>query len=147
MTKKTWLLIVVAVVLATTYVVFFTDWFKPQTVQIFHTTRNVRMRGTRGAKGVEMPSLIFGLNRQLKLTEIKVVPLAAYQTNQNALPLWHLTSDSNSLPVKTFVYGQNIRGLKPAIAGNHAQPLVTNVTYRLLLTAGKIKGEHDFELK
>jgi len=144
MTKKNWLLIVIAVGLAVAYGVFFTDWFQPQTVRIFHTTRNLP---GRSAQRAGLPNLMFGLNRKIKLTEIRVVPLAAYQTNQNTLPLWHLVSDSNSVPLKTFTYGQLIRGLKPAIPGIRAQPLTNNVTYRLLVTAGKIKGEHDFELK
>jgi hypothetical protein len=144
MTKQNWLLIIVAVGLAAAYGVFFTGWFQPQTVTIFHTNRNLPGRlAQRGG----LPNLMFGLNRQCRLTEIKVVPLAACQTNQNALPLWHLVSDSNSVPVKFFFYGQFIRGLKPAIPGLRAQPLTNNVTYRLLVTAGKIKGEHDFELK
>jgi hypothetical protein len=37
--------------------------------------------------------------------------------------------------------------MRPAIKGVRPEPLETNVTYRLLVTAGKIKGEHDFELK
>jgi anti-sigma-K factor RskA len=144
MTKKTWILMAVAVVLVAAYAVFFTDWFQPQTVRIFHTSRNLR---PRRAQGAGMTSLIFGLNAQFKLTEIKVVPLAAYQTNQNTLPLWHLVSNSNSVPVKMFFYGQSIRGLKPAVPGTRPQPLTNNVAYRLLVSAGKIKGEHDFELK
>jgi hypothetical protein len=143
MSKNNWLLIFVAIVLAVAYAVFFTGWFQPQTVRIFHTNRNLQPRTEQGAGA---PNLLFGLNRQLKLTEIKVVPLAAYQTNQNTLPLWHLVSDSNSVPVKTFVYGQFIRGLKPSVSGSHAQPLAPNVTYRLFVVAGKIRGEHDFEL-
>ena len=144
MTKKNWLLVAVAVALAVVYVVFFTDWFKPATVQIFHTNRTPRGR-FRPADA--MPGLIFGLNRQLQLTDIKVVMLSTLQTNKNALPFWHLVSDSNSVPVKSFFYGQHIRGLKPAVAGVRPQPLETNVTYRLFVEAGKIKGEHDFELK
>jgi len=144
MTKKNWLLIAVAVALAAVYVVFFTAWFKPATVQIFHTNRTLRGRYHRAGA---MPGLIFGLNRQLHLTDIKVVMLSALQTNKNALPFWHLVSDSNSVPVKSFFYGQPIRGLKPAVAGVRPQPLETNVTYRLFVEAGKIKGEHDFELK
>jgi hypothetical protein len=144
MTKKNWLLIAVAVALAATYVVFFTDWFRPATVQIFHTNRAGRARYQPPGS---MPGLIFGLNQQLRLTDIKLVSLAAFQTNKNVLPLWHLVSDSNSVPVKSFFYGQPIRGLKPAIAGTRPQPLETNVTYRLFVEAGKIKGQHDFELK
>ena len=145
MTKKNWLLMAAAAVLAVVYVVYFTDWFKPKTIQIFHTSRNLRPRAMRG--GGALPNLVFGVGRQLTLTEIKVIPSAALQTNQSALPLWHLVSDSNSVPVKSFFYGQFIGGMKPAVKGARPQPLETNVSYHLVVTAGQFKGEHDFELK
>jgi len=133
-----------AIALAAVYLVWFTDWFKPQTVKIFHTSRDLRPRFQRRGG---MPSLIFGVSRQLRFTELKVVPLAGLATNKNVLPVWHLVSDSNSVPVKSFFYGQFIGGMRPAIKGVRAEPLETNVTYRLFVIAGKIKGEHDFELK
>lgn len=138
------MLIVAAVVLAGVYVVFFTDWFQPKTVQIFHTSRNLRPRLLRGGA---LPSLIFGINRQVSLTELRVVEAAVYATNQNAVPLWHLISDSNSVPVKQFHYGQFINGMHAAIKGARPQPLETNVTYCLLITGkGKITGQHDFDV-
>jgi hypothetical protein len=139
MTKKNWLLMVALVALAGVYVFYFTDWFKPKIIHISHTSRALRS-----------PALVpitFGLEPQCQLTEIKVVPLAAWQTNPNTLPLWHLVSSTNAAPVKMFFYGQRIRGLKPEVPGAHAEPLQTNVTYRLFLTAGKAKGQHDFEIK
>jgi hypothetical protein len=144
MTKKNILLVAVVVSLAAIYVAFFTDWFKPATVQIFHTTRSLRARAQNGG---QMPNLIFGLNRQLKLTKIKVVALADLQTNQNALPVWHVVAETNTVPLKSFFYGQSLRGLKPFVPGSRPQPLATNVTYRLFIEAGKVKGAHDFELK
>ena len=144
MTKKNWFLIGTAFVLLAVYAIFFTDWFQPKTVEIFHTMRNVRSHRARGAA---LPGLIFGLNQKLRLTDIKVVPLADYQSNPKVLPLWHMVSDSNSVPVKFFFYGQHIRGLKPAVSGSQARPLSTNVIYRLTVEAGKIKGVHQFELK
>ena len=147
MTIKNLLLIFFALALATVYAVWFTDWFQPATVQIFHTSRNLRMNFRHGQGNGALPSLIFGVNRQIRFTELKVVPLAALATNKNALPVWHLISDSNSVPVKSFFYGQFIGGMRPALKGVHAEPLDANVTYRLFLTAGKFKGEHDFELK
>jgi hypothetical protein len=83
----------------------------------------------------------------LKLNEITLVAVDAAGTNQSNLPLWHLVSSSNSVPVKSFFYGQNIRGLRPAVSGSRPQPLATNVTYRLIIQAGKVKGQHDFQLK
>lgn len=144
MTKKNWLLLAAAVVLAGVYVVYFTDWFQPKTVQIFHTSRNLRPRNLRGGT---LPMLIFGINQQLKLTEVKVVSVADVQTNQHPLPLWHLITDSNSVPVKNFHYGQQINGMRPAVKGARALPLATNVTYRLLINAGGTTGQHDFELQ
>ena len=46
-----------------------------------------------------------------------------------------------------FVYGQHIRGLKPEVPGANAEPLQPDVTYRLFVTAGTAKGQHDFEVK
>ncbi len=137
-------MLVFAAVLAVIYVIYFTDWFKPKTIQIFHTSRNLRQRQQRGGA---LPSLIFGVSRQVRITEIEVVPLARWETNKNVLPLWHLQSDSNSVPIKSFFYGQFIGGLHPAIKGTHPELPETNVVYRIFITAGKVKGEHDFELK
>jgi hypothetical protein len=144
MTKQNWLLIAVAAALSAAYVVYFTDWFQPKTVEVFHTSRTLRLRNGRGG-GV--PTLIFGINRQLKLTELKVVAVADLQTNQHPLPLWHLVTDSNSISLKQFHYGQTIGGMRPAVKGARPQPLATNVVYRLFINAGNITGTNDFELK
>ncbi len=145
MTKKNWFLIGTAIVLLLVYVCFFTRWFQPQTIKIFHTIRNLHPRVTRRSEG--MPNLIFGFNQRLKVTEIELFNLADFQTNSKTLPLWHLVSNSNSIPIKSFFYGQRIRGLKPFVPGARPQSLTTNVAYRLIVEAGKLKGEHDFELK
>jgi hypothetical protein len=144
MTKKNLLLLAFLAVLAVVYGVWFSDWFRPSTVGIYHTNRSHRTR--RMPDGV-MPSLIFALDRPLKLTELRVVPLDAWQTNHNVLPLWHLVASSNAVPIKTFFYGQFIRGLKPAVVSTRSQPLAPQVNYRLIVTAGKITGQHDFHLE
>ena len=146
MTKKNLVLVLFAIVLAAVYAIWFTDWFRPATVQIFHTNRNLHRHLRRGGDGA-LPGLIFGSSRQLRITELKVVSLAGLATNKNVVPLWHLVSDSNSVPMKAFSYGQPIGGMRPAMNGVRPEPLETNVTYRLIVSAGKIKGEHDFELK
>ena len=132
------------VVLFAVYAVYFTDWFKTKTIAVFHTYRNLH---PGMARGNAIPSLIFVLNHETSLNEINVVPFGAYQTNHYVLPLWHLTTDSNSLPVKLFFYGQNVRGMRLAAKGIRAEPLETNVPYLLMVRSGKIKGEHEFELK
>jgi hypothetical protein len=145
MTKNNWMLAILAVVLATVYVIYFTDWFRPKTVTLFHTYRDLGVRAAR-QQGA-LPALRFSSNRQLQYTEIKVVSCADMATNKNPFALWHLISETNSVPVKWFFYGQWIGGMHPAVKGTHPQVLETNVMYRLLITAGKITGQHDFELK
>ena len=143
MTKKNWLYLAVLLVLATAYVIFFTDWFKPQRVQIFHTVRELHFRRRSND---HTPTLLFGLSRQLKVTDIKVVSLADYEKNPNILPVWHLVSDSNSVPVHDFAYGQNIRGMKAAVRGSEPGELDTNLVYRIFVVAGKVTGQEDFSL-
>jgi hypothetical protein len=135
------MLVFFAICLAVVYAVWFSDWFRPKTLAIFHTSRNLRPNIRNGI------SLTFAVNHPARFTELKVVPLAAYETNKDVVPLWHLVSDSNSVPVKIFMYGQHIGGMRPAIEGVRAEPLETNVTYRMFVTAGKVKGQHDFEVK
>lgn len=147
MTTKNLLLIGVAVALGTVYAVWFSDWFKPKTVEIFHTWRQARPRNPVRVQAHPQPTLTFGINQKIRLDEITVVPVAALQTNDHPVPLWHLVSDSNSVPVKQFNYGQFIGGMKPAVKGVRPVQLQTNVAYRLLITGGKITGQHDFELK
>ena len=144
MNKKNFILIAVALALAGVYVVCFTDWFKPKTIHISHTVRPGRSGNRPGEAAA--PLLAFGLGGDYELTEIKVVPLAARQANPLAQPVWHLVSDSKSVPIKYFIYGQGIRGMKPEVPGVRPQPLQPNVAYRLFVTAGKARGRHDFEI-
>ncbi len=136
------------VVLAGVFVFYFTDWFKPKIIHITSASRVNRMRAARNSSGVpDTIPVIFSFDRQYQPTEITVVSLEAWKTNQNVLPLWHLVADTNAAPVKFFTYGQRLRGLKPSLPGAHAEPLEPNVTYRLFVTAGNAKGQHDFETK
>ncbi|MGH7975907.1 MAG: hypothetical protein ACREDS_06630 [Limisphaerales bacterium] len=146
MTRKNWVLIIVLLALAGIYAFYFTDWFKPKIIQISHTSRVIRRRFRFNEKdtAATLP-VIFGFDHRYKLTEIKVVPLTAWQTNKNALPIWHLVSNSGSAPVENFIYGQNIRGMKPEVSGAHAAPLQPNVTYHLFVKAGSASGQHDFK--
>jgi hypothetical protein len=137
----------VLVALAGVYVFYFTDWFKPKLIHITSASRVIRSRFHKNAAVPPAVPVMFSLEPPSKLTEVKVVPLAEWQTNQNVLPLWHLVASSNAAPIKVFFYGQRIRGLKPEVPGARADPLQTNVTYRLFVTAGKAHGQHDFEVK
>ena len=145
MTKRNWVLISVAVVFAAVYGFYFTDWFKPKIIHI--TSINARTNRTiRANAGSATVPVTFKLGRPYKLTELKVVDLDEWQTNKNCLPLWHLIADTNSVPVeRPFNYGQRIPGMKPEVPGEHAQPLQPGVKYRLFVTDGSAKGQHDFQ--
>ena len=141
------MLLAVFVVLAVVYVCAFTHWGRRSAMQISHTA-NARQKGAVGprvrAGAINTAIMTFNFDRPYRFTEIKVVRLAEWQTNKSALPLWHLISDSNSVPTGKFNYGVAIGGMKPVVAKSWPQPLETNVTYRLFLTAGSITGQDDF---
>ena len=142
MNKKNLILIGIVLVLAGVYAVYFTDWFQPKTIHISQTSRPVRSART----GSAATQLIFGLGDYYSLTEVKVVPLAALQTNKLTQPVWHLVSDSGSDDVNLFSYGQRINGMDPAVEGARPDPLQPGVIYRLFVTAGKVRGQHDFHI-
>ena len=147
MTKKHLVLILVALVALIAYVHFFTDWFTPSTIQIVHTLRPPMPRHGR-AKPDENPNVnmvSFGLNGKFKLTELKVVLADDLATNKYPHAIWHLISESNSIPLKGFVYGMDIKGMHPKSAGIRAEPLDAGVNYHLSLVAGDLKGEYDFK--
>lgn len=147
MAKKQWFLLAVFVLLAVVYVCAFTNWGRRPGMQISHTA-NSRQKGKIGprvrAGAINTAIMTFYFDRPYQFTEIKVVRLAEWQTNQSALPLWHLISASNSVPTKKFNYGLAIGGMKPFVASAWPQPLETNVIYRMFLTAGAVTGQHDF---
>ena len=143
MPKKQWFLLAGALALAVVYVWHFTDWFKHKDIHISSTARatlsRFRAAGTSG-------TVAFALDREYELTEVKVVPLAAWQTNQAVVPVWHLAGERESAPVQFFLYGDNIGGMQPVIPGAKPEPLENNVTYRLFVSAGSVKGQHDFQI-
>ncbi len=149
MAKKQWILLAVFGVLVGVYIRAFTDWGRTPVMQISHATDSKprgAMRQRAKNASVNTVNVRFNLGHPYRLTEVKVVRLAGWQTNKSILPLWHLISDSNSVPTRFFYYGAPIRGMKPIAANIRPEPLETNVTYRLFLTAGSVKGQHDFSL-
>jgi hypothetical protein len=168
MTKKNWLLIFIALVLASVYAVYFTDWFTPKTIHIITHSERTGRAGRAGRAGhtnnnpgflTRLSNLansaandsttipvIFTPGKPYKLTELKVIDLDEFQTNKNCLPLWHLIADTNSVPIgQSFNYGQRLPGMKPVVPGERAQPLKPGVKYRLIVTDGSARGEHDFQ--
>jgi hypothetical protein len=143
MTKKNVCLVLILVILVGVYAFCFTDWFKTKTIRIYSEVPPVQNLNTRHRHA----AIIFGLIGHFRLTEVKVVPLADYEKNPAAAPVWHLISDSNSIPVDRFGYGQHIHGMKPKVAGEEPGDLETNVMYHLIVSDGHIQGAHDFQIK
>jgi hypothetical protein len=157
MTKKNFFLFAAAIVLAGVYVFYFTDWFRPKIIHIssINSRRILRARNPRD----DSPAVpvFFKLGRPCKLTEIKVVVVDEWQTNNDCLPLWHLVAGTNSAPItEPFLYGDYvpgngmnreyyIHGMKPAVPGMRAKPLQPGVKYRIFVTDGSAKGQHDFQ--
>ena len=143
MDKKSTPLVVVLLALVLVYVIFFTDWFKPHRMTLFYSTRQIEHFRARA----DLPYILFGLGGTYRLTEVKVVSLDDFKKDPAAPALWHLTSQSNSVPIKMFTYGEHIHGMKPDFAGDAPQNLQTNEIYRLFVAAGRTKGQIDFKLK
>jgi hypothetical protein len=130
MNKKNWFLIAVVVVLGAVYIIHFSNWFKPKVMAIAHNGR--------------FGHINFTLGNSFKLTSIKVVSVSELESNKYALPMWELKSDSNSVPVKLFSYGERIGGMKPAIESARPEPLIAGTTYRIFVEAGSLKAQDDF---
>jgi hypothetical protein len=148
MPKKQLALLLVALLLFGAYAYYFTDWFVSENIQIVHSLRPVSAKRTRTRKIEPSPAVnavSFSLDRKCALTEVKVIPAANLATNKYAHPVWHLVSESNSIPLKAFVYGASIRGMHPKVKGAQADPLEPDVPYRLFVVAGDLKGEHEFK--
>jgi hypothetical protein len=148
MTRKQWLLIALAVLLGGVSFYLNKDWFAKDNIQIYHRSRPAGAGFFRRAKRPDSPAVnpvSFWFDRKLKLTSLKVIPVLEIETNKYPRPIWHLVSDSNSVPIKDLAYGMRIPGMRPDVKGATADPLEPGVNYRLLIEAGPVRAEHDFE--
>ena len=145
MTKNGIVLSVLAVFLAAIYVYAFTDWFRLETIQIIPTIRPGRVSATANAPDqAPVYPVSFAFSGKYKLTSVKVVAADDLATNKHPAPLWHMISDSNSVPTKSIVYGYPVKGMKPAVARVRPEPLSADVDYVLQIEAGNIKAQTNF---
>jgi hypothetical protein len=147
MTRKVWMLIALAIALGGLSLYLNRDWFAKNRIQITYRSRPARamfFRRGRAPRYTAVDPIVFGFNRKLRLNWLKVVPVSQLETNKYAQPIWHLVSESNSVPIRTFIYGAPIRGMHPAVRGATPNPLEPGVKYRLLVEAGKYQGQEDF---
>ena len=145
MTKKQWMLVALAVVLGGFSLYLNRDRFAKENIHIFHRSLPPRpSRRNRPAATSATDPVLFGFDTKHKLKVVKVVPLSDIATNKYPHAIWHLVSDSNSVPTKEFSYGAPIPGMHPALKGVTADPLEPGVQYRLFIETEGRKAEHDF---
>ncbi len=147
MTKQSILLITAAVVLAGVYVAFFTDWFVKQQIQILPQIRPPQRNVKTLPGDVPVYPVTFQFDHAYKFTEIKVVAADDERTNKYPHAVWHLISDSNSVPTKALQYGAKIRGMKPKVPRADPDQLEAGITYRLHLIAGNARGQTNFQTR
>jgi hypothetical protein len=143
MTRKSIVLLVVAVLLAAVYTYYFTDWISPPTIQIIEQVRPLPRPSVRFGPPVNPVSFL--LDGKYKLTSVKVVPVSALATNKSPLALWHLVQGTNPIPVKGFFYGLPVPGMRPYLTNARPQRIEPGVLYRLLVQAGRLRGQVDFK--
>ena len=142
MTKNAVAMVCVAVVLAGIYIYYFTDLINPPIIQIISQSRPVAPQ--RWSRSRVQP-VSFKLDGKYRLTSLKVVALESYRTNKYAIPVWHLVSPSNSVPINGFIYGMSIQGMKPAKTNTRPDRLEPDHTYRIIIEAGRARGHDDFK--
>ena len=147
MTRKNWILVALALLLGAFSLYLNKDWFATDTIQIFSRSRPPRPMPANRKRAEPAPAvnpITFGFSHNLKLTSLKVIPVSDIETNKYPHPIWHLVSDSNSVPVKEFMYGYPVQGMHPAVKGATAYPLEPGAKYRLFIESADFKGEHEF---
>lgn len=123
------------------------DWFASDAIQISHRLSpwmRDKRAGVRNPNDLGVP-VTFMMNGFYKLTSVRVFEAAKIETNQYAVPIWRIISDSNSIPTSSFNYGSFIRGMRAEAKGIRPEPLQPGVTYRLFVVTDKdLKAQHDF---
>ena len=139
-------LLFVLVLLGTGYA-WMNDWFRKPGIQIIPQVRPNRVSAIPRSDEAAVYPVSFALDGKYNLTSIKVVAAEELKTKKYPEVLWHLISDSNSIPTKSFLYGQKIPGMKPSVPRGRPQPLQPNTPYVLLIEAGGFKGQTNFFTK
>jgi hypothetical protein len=143
MTRNGIVLSIVLLLLAAAYWVWFTP--RKQTIQIISQIRPMRSTGPQRKPSAEpVYPVSFMFNGKYQFTSVKVVAADDLASNKYPVALWHLISDSNSVPIKSMVYGYPIKGMKPAVTRAKPEPLQPDVKYVLLLETDSLKASTNF---
>jgi hypothetical protein len=142
MTKKNLLQIAFVVLLGGICLYLYRDRFGAPPIQISHRSLGQRGAQFRQLKDSATEAVVFLLNRPVILTSVKVFPVKDLASNTQ--PIWEMVADTHPFPVQDFAYGLDIPGMHPAVPGAVPGPLEPGVPYRVLITAGHDKAQHDF---
>jgi hypothetical protein len=138
MSKKTAILITVALILGAVSLYLWLDSIPPSKIQI--ASRNIRVGGAS--------TTVFLLDPAYPMTRVKVISVADAETNQHPHVLWELVPAGKPVTKDQFVYGESIAGMKPFIPDTKPEPLDPNTKYQLLVTFVKnVRGECVFNSK
>ena len=146
MSKTKIILVVFSIIALGAFSIFLNrDSFAPETIQISHRVSPwLKSPRTKRANDLGDP-VTFTLSGYYRLTNLKVVLVSDAETNKYPHAIWELTTESNSVPTSSFVYGSGIRGMHPAVKGARPDPLASGVPYRLLVKTDKDEqAQHDF---
>jgi len=136
MSKKTAILILIAVILAAVSLFLWFDSMPPSKIQIAY-----RIIPTGGARTV-----VFYLDPAYPMTRIKVTSVEEAQTNTHPHALWEIVPENKPVTKTEFVYGENIPGMKAFFPGTTPEPLDPTSKYFLLVSFTKnVRGECTFE--
>jgi hypothetical protein len=131
--KKTAILILVAVILGGISLFLYFDSLPPKKIQIAY-----RIVPAGKTSAVE-----FLLDPAYPMMRIKVTP-----ANEPMHALWELTPVNKPVTKDAFVYGEEIPGMKPLIPGAKPEPLDPTSKYLMVVSFAKnVRGECTFEPK
>jgi hypothetical protein len=136
MSKKTAILIFVALVLGAGSLFLYFDSLPPSKIQIPY-----RIIPAGGKNAV-----VFYIDPPYPMTRIKVTSVAEAQSNAHPHALWEIVPANKPVTKTTFVYGENIPGMKPFIPDTTPEPLDPHSKYLLVVDFVKnVHGQVTFD--
>ena len=140
MTKQAWTLVVLAVVLGALYIFRFTDLGRTRQIQINVSSRPF----APNAAPDDILPVMFGLDREWRLTALRVTPLTEV-SNAQPKRVWNLVSKAKtgSEPLLGFVYGHDVAGMQQ-FGGVPPSRLQPGTAYRLEIEAPRARGSVNF---
>lgn len=139
MSRKTWILVTVLILLGTGYAYRFTDWFSPPKIQVDVVTRP---SGRPGRDPESLP-VLFMLDRDYPIRGVRVVAVSNVPPAEVGKTVWEVRGAEKPGEARGFEYGDAFPGTKTLTP---PQKLVPDGVYRLELESGRYKGQREFRV-